>query len=95
MKNKKKISLLKPLLLGVLGAFLIMAIVPRANTIMDLSLRKKELQNEKVELIMINENLKQEVEKMDSPQEIERIAREQLGMVKDGERVIFKVIKEE
>lgn len=90
-QNKK---LLRLLLTGLLGCLLLFTIVPRAKIIYELSAREKELQKEKVQLTQINEERRLTLESLDSPQAIERIAREQLGMVKKGERTIIKVIHE-
>ncbi len=77
---------------GVLGAILLFAIIPRAATIYELSVRKQELLLEKQQLAQINEEYRQTLTEIESPLGIERIAREQLGMVKNGERTIIRVI---
>lgn len=83
----------------VLTAFvcivLLIAIVPRAKTIYELSSRKQFLLQEKERLTQINKERSQTLAEIESPQGIERIAREQLGMVKKGERTIIRVIPEE
>jgi len=43
----------------------------------------------------INNKLQQELERVTSPAGVEKIAREQLGMVKDGEILVLPVTKEE
>jgi cell division protein FtsB len=88
--NKKK----HLLIVGLLCGLLLFTIIPRVKVIYDLSVRKKELEQEKVRLTQINEERRLTLESLDSPQAIERIAREQLGMVKKGERTIIKVIQE-
>ncbi|MDD3364320.1 MAG: septum formation initiator family protein [Syntrophomonas sp.] len=90
-QNKKP---LRMLLTGLLCCLLLFTIVPRAKIIYELSIREKELQQEKVRLTQINEERQLTLQSLDSPQAIERIAREQLGMVKKGERTIIKVIHE-
>ena len=80
------------LLTALLCSLLLLTIVPRVKIIYELSVREKELQQEKVRLTQINEELQTTLQNLDSPQAIERIAREQLGMVKKGERTIIKVI---
>jgi cell division protein FtsB len=93
MKNPNK----KPLLLvlaGLLMCLVLFTVVPRARIVYELSAREKALQKEKVRLTLINESRQQTLESLDSPQVIERIAREQLGMVKKGERTLIKVIYE-
>jgi cell division protein FtsB len=71
-----------------------LTIVPRVKIIYELSAREKGLQTEKARLIQINEDRRQTLESLNSPLAFERIAREQLGMVKKGERTIIKVINE-
>jgi cell division protein FtsB len=83
---------LRRLLTVLLCALLLITIVPRAMTIYDLSARKKVLMQEKERLTQINQASTQTLAEVDSPQGIERIAREQLGMVKKGERTIIRVI---
>lgn len=86
--------LIKLLFLGLISFILVMTIVPRAKNIMELSRGKQELQVQKANLQEINKDLENELAQLDSPEEIERIAREQLGMVKNGEKVIVEVIKD-
>ena len=92
MKEKK---IKKPgslFLTGLICLLLLFTIVPRAKSIVELSARKQELQKEKAALIKINSEHKKELAELKSPQAIERIAREQLGMVKNGEKVVVEVI---
>lgn len=76
---------------GIICLVLLFTIIPRAKTIWELSAQKKELEKEKTHLVQINQQRQEELEKVDSPESMERIAREQLGMVKNGERIIMKV----
>ncbi|MDD4172532.1 MAG: septum formation initiator family protein [Syntrophomonas sp.] len=92
MKPNKRFRLV---LTGLLCAILLFSIVPRAKTIYELSVRKNALLQEKEELTRINEERLQALAEIDSPAGIERIAREQLGMVKKGERTIIRVIPSE
>ena len=77
---------------GLLAVMLLLGIVPRAKSIVELSSQKKALQQEKAHLEQINAERTQLAESLDTPQAIERIAREKLGMVKSGEITIVKVI---
>ena len=86
--------LLRLLLAGLLCCVLLFIIIPRAKIVYELSVREKNLQKEKVRLTQINEQRSLILESLDSPAAIERIAREQLGMVKKGEIPIIKVIRE-
>ena len=71
---------------------LMIAIIPRAKVVYELSMRKAELEEQKLILIEKNQTLTMELEKTKSPQYIEKIAREQLGLVKAGEQIIMPVI---
>ena len=73
---------------------MLLGIVPRAKSIVELSSQKKTLQLEKVRLEQINAEHTQLAESLDTPQAIERIAREKLGMVKNGEKIIVKVVNQ-
>ena len=89
--NRRARMILTALLCGLL----LFTIVPRAKTIYELSGRKQELLQEKARLSAINVERQQILATIDSPEGVERIAREQLGMVKNGERTIIRVIGEE
>lgn len=89
LKPNKRFRLV---VVGVLGAILLFAVIPRAATIYELSVRKQELLLEKQQLAQINEEYRQTLTEIESTLGIERIAREQLGMVKNGERTIIRVI---
>ena len=80
------------ILTALLCVMLLFAIVPRAKTIYELSVRKQELLQEKSRLTEVNTERQQTLAAIDTSAGIERIAREQLGMVKNGERPIVKVI---
>jgi cell division protein FtsB len=77
---------------GIIGCICLFTIVPRAVSIYELSSRKKELLEEKARLTQINAEQQQLLEEVDSPAGMERIAREQLGMVKNGETSIIRVL---
>ncbi|MGR6837174.1 FtsB family cell division protein [Syntrophomonas erecta] len=91
MTSKKK-SPVKIVLVGLLCSFMIFTIVPRAKTIYELNERKQALEKQKIELKQQNRKLTQQIEKVDSPAEVERIAREKLGMVKKGEQVLVPTV---
>ncbi len=86
---------LKKILTVFLCTLLLIAIVPRAVTIYELSARKQVLLQEKERLTQINQERSQILADVDTPQGIEKIAREQLGMVKKGERTIIRVVPNE
>lgn len=79
---------------GLLCIVLLVTLVPRTISIWELSVKKKDLEQEKAQLVQINQVKQKQLDELGTPQAIERIAREQLGMVKNGERVIVKVIEE-
>lgn len=83
---------LKKLLTLCVCALLLIAIIPRVVTIYELTARKNELLQEKARLTQINQERTQTLADVDTPQGIEKIAREQLGMVKKGERTVIQVI---
>ncbi|MEN6390299.1 MAG: septum formation initiator family protein [Syntrophomonas sp.] len=64
------------------------AVVPRALTVHDLGQRKAVLEQRKAALLEKNQQLTLEKNSLNSPETIERIARERLGMLKNGERYI-------
>ena len=82
----------KLILISLICILMLIALVPRARTVWELSNRKKELKREKLRLTQIYSEKKQQLKDLNTPAAMERIAREQLGMVKDGERVIIKVV---
>jgi cell division protein FtsB len=89
--NRKKKSI-RMFITGLLAIMLLLGIVPRAKSIVELSSQKKALQQEKARLEMINSERSKVLSSLDTPEAIERIAREKLGMVKNGEKVIVKVV---
>jgi len=93
--NEKKGTILKILIAGAIGFLLVISIFPRIKDIYELAERKKQLELRQAELQKINNKLQQELERVTSPAGVEKIAREQLGMVKDGEILVLPVTKEE
>lgn len=83
------------ILTALLCGLLLFSIVPRAKTVYELSVRKQELVQKKAQLTEINLEQQQILATVESPAGIERIAREGLGMVKNGERTIVRVISKE
>jgi cell division protein FtsB len=68
---------------------LLVTIIPRGKTLLELSAQKRELKKQKVELQQVNREYQKKLENLKTPEEIERLARERLGMVKNGEKVII------
>lgn len=63
----------------------------RYNNIKHLLQREQELKEKVTSLERDNRQLKQELETLSTPEGIERLARERLGLVKPGELVIYTV----
>jgi len=93
LKNKGKVRQpLRWLGIGLLCTVLLVTLVPRIKTIVELSERKQALLEQKAELEKEQQALQLELEQADSPENIERIAREQLGMVRPGEQPLIPVL---
>jgi len=65
---------------------------PRVKIIWDLNQRIEQLENQKAELETNQQKLELELKQANSPATLERIAREQLGMVKKGETRVVEVL---
>ncbi|HZJ85172.1 MAG TPA: septum formation initiator family protein [Syntrophomonadaceae bacterium] len=77
---------------SIIFVCLMITIIPRVKTIIELSIQKHELEKQKIKLVEKNELLVEQLEKSQSLENMERIAREQLGMVKKGEQKITPII---
>lgn len=86
---------LKKIVTIFICVLLLISIVPRVISICQLSVRKHSLLQEKARLTQLNQERSQTLAEIDTPQGIEKIAREQLGMVKKGERTVIRVIPDE
>ena len=91
MKNNNK-SRLKLILAGVLVVFLMLPVAPRVKMVWDLNQRIERLENQKAQLEQHRNELEQELKQANSPAMVEKIAREQLGMVKKGETRVVEVL---
>ncbi len=91
MKNNNK-SRLKLILAGVLVVFLMLPVAPRVKMLWDLNQRIERLENQKDQLEQHRNELEQELKQANSPAMVEKIAREQLGMVKKGETRVVEVL---
>ncbi|MGS0763217.1 FtsB family cell division protein [Syntrophomonas curvata] len=92
MSNSRGRSPFRLMLVGVMAVVLILPIAPRIKTIWDLNHRLEQLENQKAELQSVNRDLEQELQQAGSMATVEKIAREQLGMVKPGETRIIEVL---
>ena len=91
MKNNNK-SRPKLILAGVLVVFLMLPVAPRVKMLWDLNQRIERLENQKAQLEQHRNELEQELKQANSPAMVEKIAREQLGMVKKGETRVVEVL---
>jgi cell division protein FtsB len=94
MSRQLNSSRLRLVLTGLLCALLLVTIVPRAKTIYELSSRKRELLQEQTRLQEMKVEREQVLATIDTPENMEKIAREQLGMIKPGEKTIVRVLKQ-
>ncbi|HBQ24870.1 MAG TPA: hypothetical protein DD791_00620 [Syntrophomonas sp.] len=92
MKKNNKKSRLKMILAGVLVVFLLIPVAPRIKMLWDLNQQIEQLETQKVELEKTRQELEQELKQANSPAMVEKIAREQLGMVKKGETRVVEVL---
>lgn len=93
-KGQEKKPFVRIIITTVLGILLLITIVPRAKCVYELSHRKTNLETEKDSLTQQNAELEKAMQEANSPQNVEKIAREQLGMVKNGESVMVPVLAE-
>lgn len=85
----------KKIIILAVCIILMVSIVPRAKTIMELSAKKQALEQQKAELAEINKERKKELAELRRPETVERIAREQLGMIKAGEKVMVHSVPQQ
>jgi len=100
-REQNKISNIEKVILSVLlltAAVVIMAAVFGKHgllTYMELNVRYQSMQDETARLKDENARLKTEIEALKSdPEAIERVAREELGMIKPGE-VLYRIKKKD
>jgi cell division protein FtsB len=79
----------------VFGIFLfgtaLVTLLPRGLHIWDLSRQLSDLEAKKEALLQVQTVLRSEQENMEKPETVERLAREKLGLVKPGERIILEI----
>lgn len=81
-------------MVGLLCIVIAVTLFPRVKTVAELTQRREALLEEKALLEKENQRLQQELKQVDSPENIEKLAREQLGMVKPGEQRLVPVLSE-
>ena len=77
---------------GLLASIFLFSLTPRVWSIYKLSSQKQELLQEKARLAQINAQQQQILDSINTPAGIEKIAREQLGMIKKGEKAVVRVV---
>lgn len=87
MKPKNKN--IRLLMSGLICIALLLTIVPRGKTILELSIQKQELKKEKAQLQEVNRQYQEKLQELKTPEAIEKLARERLGMIKNGEKLII------
>lgn len=70
---------------------MLVTIIPRVKTIWELNQQKQKLVMEKAQIEKVNHQLKAQLKDAKKPETVERIAREKLKMVKDGESYVVEV----
>lgn len=70
---------------------MLVTIIPRVKTIWELNGQKQQLVLEKAQVQKQNEQLKAQLRDVKKPETVERIAREKLKMVKEGETYVVEV----
>lgn len=91
-KNNRNKAPFKIILTGVIIVLLLLPVAPRLKTMWELNQRIECLQDQKKQLQQVNRGLEEEFKQASSPAVVEKIAREQLGMVKEGESRIVEVL---
>ncbi len=94
MENKKKKITLTRLI--ILGAFIytIFILANQHNTYKELKSEYDGLKQQQQEMEDNKTSLEDELLNLDSMEYIEKVAREELGLVKEGEKVFVDVAKE-
>ena len=87
-KKRRVIALMVLMVLGIMFG-------PRLKSLWGLKQDLSALENQKAALLKRNAELIQMEKKLQSQEMIEKLAREELGMIKPEEKVIIKVIPEQ
>lgn len=87
-KKKKKFKPGK-LLLAIVGSYLVVAFLAGGYQIWRLKGQIQQLQNDRALLQEQYQEMTQEMNALQDPEIIERLARESLGMVKNGESIVI------
>lgn len=90
MKSKPARPLKRILAIAVCFVLMV-TIIPRVKTIWELNQRKQQLIMQREQAEKLNRQLKAQMKEAKKPETVERIAREKLRMVKDGESYVVEV----
>lgn len=89
MKSPGKLqAVFKLAVFSIVFVLIALTVVPKAKMIWDLSGRRDKLEQQKTDLVNENNELEKELKRLDSRVAVEKLAREQLGMVKNGEQYV-------
>lgn len=92
MNKKDKLAVRRRnFLLGTICLLLVFSVFPRVKTVYELSAQRNQLEQQRTALQKTNKALSNRAKQINSPENIEKIAREQLGMVKKGETALVTV----
>ncbi|MDO4540937.1 MAG: septum formation initiator family protein [Syntrophomonadaceae bacterium] len=89
----------KPRLMRIITALFVVALlvtaIPRTIEVIRLEQKRDALLAEQQELAALVEQRQAQLELTEDPEYIEKMAREQLGMIKAGERPLMKAVPQE
>jgi len=94
-RRQKKKSRRKPLAVILVLAFFALLFGPQLKTVWEMKKEIKSLQAQKSELLKRKAELTKLERDLQTDEMIEKMAREQLGMVKPDEKVIVKVVPQQ
>ena len=93
-KARKQTPRLMRIIIVIFMLIAVFTIIPRALQIIDLQDRRDVLAAQNQTLIALREEREIQLETIESLSQVERIAREQLGMIKEGERPLIRMVPE-
>lgn len=93
-KNGKKINP-KKAIIALVGVYVVCHLLYGGGSILDLKMQQRQLAQDLETAYTEQNNLQANLEYMNSEDAIEKIAREKLGLIKDGEILIQRVETEQ
>jgi len=97
MPRQRKDFLLNPLVIALVAVIVIISVFNFWQNIKKMDSLEKEINNIREEIAAAeaeNEELREQLKNTDSPEYIEEVAREKLGLVKPGEMLLIPVEEE-